>query len=262
MAETRTRVKDLFDLTEKVAVVTGASRGLGLQIAKALGEMGARIAITARKADEFDQARSELQHLGIEVWTGVNDLSHLDEIPALVETLLARFGAIDVLVNNAGTTWGAPAEDHPVEAWQKVMRLNVDAPFLLTREIGRRTMIPRRTGKIVNIASVAGLLGNPLGVTTIAYNTSKGAVVNFTRSLAAKWGRHNINVNAICPGFFRSKMTAATLDRLETDVLATTPLKRIGGEHDLMGTAVFLSSEASRHITGQCLAVDGGTSIV
>src|SRR6266851_1419425 len=139
MAETRTRVKDLFDLTEKVAVVTGASRGLGLQIAKALGEMGARIAITARKADEFDQARSELQHLGIEVWTGVNDLSHLDEIPALVETLLARFGAIDVLVNNAGTTWGAPAEDHPVEAWQKVMRLNVDAPFLLTREIGRRT---------------------------------------------------------------------------------------------------------------------------
>lgn len=254
-------VRQLFDLTGKVALVTGASRGLGLQMAMALGEMGARLAITARKQDELDQAARALTKQGIEVLTVAGDLSHHESVPVLVDAVLARYGTIDILVNNAGTSWGAPAEDYPDEAWRKVMSLNIDAMFFLSREVGRRVMIPRMAGKIINIASVAGLTGNPPDISTIAYNTSKGAVVNFTRALAAEWGRYNINVNTICPGFFRSKMSQAVLERIEPQMIAVTPLQRIGGDEDLKGSVVFLASEASRHVTGQSLAVDGGACI-
>jgi len=257
-----TGVPSLFDLTDKVALVTGGSRGLGLQIAKALGGAGARVAITARKADELDTARTELEGCAREVWTRVNDLSQLEGIATLSDELIDRFGRIDILVNNAGTTWGAPAEDYPTDAWKKVMRLNVDALFLLSQAVARRSMIPRRGGKILNIASISGLFASPFGMTTAAYNASKGAVVSLTRALAAEWGPYNINVNALCPGFFPSKMTSATLQRLEDQILANSPLRRIGGEEDLMGPAIFLASEASRHITGQCLVVDGGISII
>jgi len=255
-------VKRLFDLSGKAALVTGGSRGLGLQMAEALGEMGARVAITARKQGELDQAVAHLSKQGIDVLAVASDQSKLDTIPALVDQVLARFGAVDVLVNNAGTTWGAPAEDHPPEAWNKVMNLNINAMFFLTQDVGRRSMIPRRSGKIVNIASVAGLGGNPPEMTTIAYNTSKGAAVNFTRALAAEWGKYNINVNAICPGFFPSKMSRGLLDKIEKEVIAATPLRRLGGEEDLKGAVVFLASEASRHVTGQYIAVDGGACTV
>lgn len=253
-------VKNLFDLTGKVALVTGGSRGLGLQMARALGGMGAKVAITARKAHELAEAQSRLEAEGIEVLTVTNDVSDLAGIPALVEGVVARFGTIDILVNNAGTTWGAPAEDYPAEAWHKVINLNVNAMFFLSQYVGKHVMIPRRQGKIINISSVAGLAGNPPGMQTIAYNTSKGADINFTRALAAEWGRYNINVNAICPGFFPSKMSAGLLGQIEKMVVAMTPLQRIGGEEDLMGVVVFLASEASRHVTGQYLAVDGGMS--
>jgi gluconate 5-dehydrogenase len=165
-----------------------------------------------------------------------------------------------VLVNNAGCNWAATAEDYPDAGWRKVMNLNIDAQFFLAREVGKRTMIPRRSGKIVNIASIAGLGGNPPAwqMNTIAYNTSKGALIAMTRALAAEWGRYNINVNAICPGFFPSKMTDATLDRIATMVREMTPLDRLGGDEDLKGSVVFLASEASRHITGHALPVDGG----
>jgi len=253
-------VRELFDLTGKVALITGGSRGLGLQMAKALGDMGAKIAITARKADELADAKAQLEALGIEVLTVVGDLAKLDTIPALVERVVGHFGTIDILVNNAGATWGAPAEDHPAEAWHKVIDLNVHAVFFLSQHVGKHVMIPRRSGKIINVASIAGLAGNPPGMSTIAYNTSKGAEVNFTRALAAEWGRHNINVNAICPGFFPSKMSAGLLEKIEQAVIAATPLHRLGGDEDLMGAVVFLASEASRHVTGQVLAVDGGAS--
>jgi gluconate 5-dehydrogenase len=253
-------VASLFDLTGKVALITGGSRGLGLQMAKALGGMGAKVAISARKADELAEAKTALEAAGIDVLTVTHDLAKLETIPALVDAVLARFGTIDILVNNAGATWGAKAEDYPADAWHKVINLNVNAMFFLSQEVGRRAMIPKRYGKIINISSIAGLAGNPPGMNTIAYNTSKGADINFTRALASEWGHHNINVNAICPGFFPSKMSNGLLGGMEKMVIAMTPLQRIGGDEDLMGTVVFLASEASRHITGQYLAVDGGAS--
>jgi gluconate 5-dehydrogenase len=255
-------VMDLFRLEGKVAVVTGGSRGLGLQMAAALGEMGCKLAITARKADELKEAQRQLEAQRIEAATVVSDLQQFDRIPALVDQVLDRFGTIDILVNNAGATWGAPAEEYPDEAWHKVMNLNVNAPFFLTREVGRRCMIPRQGGKIINIASIAGLKGTAPGVHTIAYNTSKAAMINFTRALASEWGRFNINVNAICPGFFPSKMSAGLLDKVGEAVIARSPLRRLGGEEDLKGAVVFLASDAARHITGQYIAVDGGSSIV
>lgn len=253
-------VKKLFDLTGKVALITGGSRGLGLQMALAMGEMGAKIAITARKADELATAKAQLEGKGISVMAITNDASKADGIPALVDSVVAQLGTIDILVNNAGASWGAPAEDYPAEAWHKVMNLNVNAMFFLSQYVGKHVMIPKKSGKIINIASVAGLAGNPPGMSTIAYNTSKGADINFTRALASEWGKYNINVNAICPGFFPSKMSNGLLGGMEKAIIAMTPLQRIGGDEDLMGTIVFLASEASRHITGQYLAVDGGAS--
>jgi gluconate 5-dehydrogenase len=253
-------VMDLFRLDGRVALVTGGSRGLGLQMARALGEAGCKVAISARKEGELAEAKAVLEADGIEVFAVVNDLQQFEGIAALVEAVVQRFGDIDILVNNAGATWGAPAEEYPDEAWHKVMALNVNAPFFLAREVGRRCMIPRGRGKIVNIASIAGLKGMAPGVHTIAYNTSKAAAINFTRALASEWGRHGINVNAICPGFFRSKMSAGLLKSMGEQVVARTPLQRLGGNEDLMGAVVFLASEASRHVTGQYLAVDGGSS--
>ena len=254
-------LKRLLDLSGKVALVTGGSRGLGLQMAEALGEMGARVAITARKAPELEAAAKHLAALGVDVLTVPVDLGRRENIPATLEPVLARFGTVDILVNNAGTTWGAPAEDYPAEAWDKVMRLNIDAMFFLSQLVARRCMIPRRSGKIVNVASVAGLSGNPPGMSTIAYNASKGAAVNLTRALAAEWGKYDIHVNAICPGFFPSRMTHGLLDVIGEAMIATTPLGRLGGDEDLKGAVVFLSSDASRHVTGQCLVVDGGASL-
>jgi len=255
-------VKKLFDISGKIAMITGGSRGLGLQMAEALGEMGCRLAITARKQNELDEAAAHLKSLGIEVLTIACDLSKFETIPGMVDAVLAKYGRIDILVNNAGATWGAPAENHPLDAWNKVMNLNINAMFLLCQEVGRRAMIPNKSGKIINIASVAGLSGGPHDMHTLAYNTSKGAAVNFTRALASEWGKYNINVNAICPGFFPSKMSAGLLETIEQSVVDMTPLHRLGGAEDLKGTVVFLAAEASRHITGQYVAVDGGACIV
>ena len=255
-------VRKLFDLSGRIALVTGGSRGLGLQMAEALGEMGAKVAISARKADELEEARRHLESLGVEVLTVTNDLGKPGAAKALVDAVLAAYGTIDILVNNAGATWGAPAEDYPDEAWRKVMTLNVDALFFLSREIAKRVMIPKRSGKIINIASVAGLSGGFPGMNTIAYYASKAADINLTRALASEWGKYNINVNAICPGFFPTKMSQGLLAALEKQAIAMTPLQRLGGDEDLKGALLLLASDAGRHITGQYIAVDGGTSAV
>ena len=254
-------VKDLFDLSGKTALITGGSRGLGLQIAEALGEVGAKVAITARKQGELDEAAAKLSKQGIETLTIAGDLSKFDSIPAMVDQAVRRYGTIDILVNNAGATWGAPAEEHPAEAWHKVMNLNVNAMFFLSQEVGRRCMIPRKQGKIINMSSVAGLRAHGSGMTTIAYTTSKAAVLHLTHALAAEWGKYQINVNAVCPGFFPSKMSRGLLEVIGEDVIAHTPLGRLGGDDDLKGIAVYFASEASRHVTGQYVAVDGGASL-
>src|SRR6266852_8960402 len=256
-------VKNLLDLGGRVALVTGGSRGLGLQIAEALGEMGAKLALTARKKDELSEAVSHLGKRKMEAFSFVCDLGKREAIPPVVDEILKKFGKIDILVNNAGATWGAPAEDHPLEAWDKLVNLNLTGAFVITQLVGRKSMIPARWGRIINIATVAGLMGqDPRIVRTIAYNATKGGLVNFTRALAAEWGQHGITVNAICPGFFPSKMTRSTLDTTGELIRDWTPTKRLGNDEDLKGLAVLLASEASRHITGQAIAVDGGATVI
>lgn len=258
-----TPINQLFDLTGRIALVTGGSRGLGLQIAEALGDAGAKVMLTARKADELEAAAEALRARGIDARWVAADASTPEGVAKIVDATCERLGDIDILVNNAGATWGAPAEDHPLDAWDKVMNLNVRAVFLLSQAVGRRCMIPRRTGRIVNVASIAGLSGNGPGLTMIAYNTSKAAVINFTRTLAGEWGRHGITVNALAPGFFPSRMTRGTLERLGEEALAAkAPLRRLGDDDDLKGAAVLFASAAGKHVTGQVLAVDGGVSAI
>lgn len=259
---TRT-IQKLFDLTGKTALVTGGSRGLGLQMAHALGEAGARIMLSSRKADDLEAATAELQAAGIDTRWIAADCSREDDIRRLADETLERMGEIDILVNNAGAAWGAPAEDHPVAGWDKVMNLNIRGYFILAQHVGKRSMIPRRQGRIINIASIAGLGGSPPPIETIAYNTSKGAVITFTQALACEWGEHNITVNAICPGFFPSRMTKGTLEALGEDKLAANaPLRRLGDDEDLKGVTLLYASDAGKHITGQWLAVDGGVSVI
>ena len=256
-------VKQLFDLKDRVAVVTGGSRGLGLQMAEALGEMGAKIAITARKKDELEEAVAHLKKLGIAATPYPSDLGKREQIEPLATALLEKFGKVDILVNNAGATWGAPAEDHPMDAWDKLVNLNLSGMFLLSQILAKRSMIPARWGRIINIASVNGLQATDMRLLkNAAYVATKHGVVGLTRQLATEWGIHNITVNAICPGFFPSKMTKSTLDTAGEFVKQATPTGRLGGEEDLKGLTVLLASEASRHITGQAIAVDGGSTII
>ena len=257
-----TPISKLFDLTGQVALVTGGSRGLGLQIAESLGEAGAKVMLTSRKAADLEEAAADLAAKGIDARWVAADASDPAQVQRVVDETLQRLGPIDILVNNAGATWGAPAEDYPLEAWDKVMNLNVRSVFLFSQAVGKACMIPRRKGRILNVASIAGLAGS-MHVKFIAYGTSKGAVVNFTRTLAAEWGEYGITVNALAPGFFPSKMTRGTLEHFGVEALAAAaPLKRIGDDDDLKGAALLFSSAAGKHITGQILAVDGGVSSV
>ena len=258
-----TPVHKLFDLTGQTALITGGSRGLGLQMAHALGEAGAKLMLSSRKAEDLEHAVAELQGAGIDARWIAADCSKEEDTRRLADETLERMGTIDVLVNNAGASWGAAAEDHPVSAWDKVMNLNVRGYFILSQQVARICMIPKKRGRIINIASIAGLNGNPPEMQTLAYNTSKTAVIGFTHTLAAEWGKYNINVNAICPGFFMTKMAAGLITHLgEEKMAAKAPLGRLGDEDDLKGIALLYASEAGKHITGQWLAVDGGVSVV
>lgn len=257
-------IQELFDLTGKTALITGGSRGLGLQMAQALGEQGAKLVISSRKQNELDEAIAHLKQHGIDALAIASDLGKEEAPQALAAASLKHLGHVDILINNAGATWGAPAEDHPLEAWDKVMNLNIRSIFQLSQMIGKQSMIPRHYGRIVNIASIAGLGGNGASsMQTIAYNTSKAAVINFTRTLAGEWGQYGITVNAIAPGFFPSKMTKGLLEKLGAEEMAQhAPLRRLGDDEDLKGAVLLFSSNAGKHITGQTLAVDGGVSAV
>ena len=257
-----THVRQLFDLTGQTALITGGSRGLGLQIAEAMGEAGARVLLTSRKDADLEKAAAHLQAKGIDTQWVAADMSDPEQIQRMTEAAMHKLGQIDILVNNAGATWGAPAEDYPLDAWDKVMNLNVRSIFLASQAVARASMIPRGKGRIINIASIAGLRGSSR-MKTIAYNTSKAAVMNFTRTLAGEWGPYGITVNALAPGMFPSKMTRGTLESVGQDALAArAPLRRIGDDDDLKGAALLFASAAGKFITGQILAVDGGVSAI
>ncbi len=253
-------VRELFELGGKVALVTGGSRGLGLQIATGLGEMGAKIAISARHAAELAQAELHLRKRGIDALTVVADLADAAQAPALIEAVAAHFGGIHILVNNAGTSWGEPAERLSLEAWNKVMTLNATSVFVLSQAAANRCFIPQRSGNIIVVASVAALRV-AMQMKAAPYYASKAAALHLVRALAAEWGPYGIRVNAICPGFFPSKMASGLLEKIGASVISKTPLGRLGNDTDLQGAAVYLASDASRHVTGQYIAVDGGASI-
>jgi gluconate 5-dehydrogenase len=254
-------VKQLFDLSGKVALVTGGSRGLGLEIATGLGEAGAAVVITARRAQWLTSAEQELTTLGITHLATTCDVSQPDQVGAAVSAALRRFDRIDVLVNNAGISWGESVDTMPLDKWRAVLETNATGCFLMSRAVGKEMIQSKRDGSIINIASVTALVGtDPEILDAIGYTASKGAIVSMTRDLAVKWAPFGIRVNAIAPGFFDTRLTAGVLQRRRADIERSIPMDRIGQPGELKGVAVFLASAAAAYITGQVLAVDGGAT--
>jgi NAD(P)-dependent dehydrogenase (short-subunit alcohol dehydrogenase family) len=249
--------KDLFDLAGRVAIITGGSVGLGRQMAEGLAEMGANVVLCARKKERCEQAAEELKQLGVKTLALGCDVKNPEQVQAVVNATVSQFGRIDILINNAGTSWGAQVEEMKLEQWNKVIETNLTGTFLFSQAAGK-VMVPRRRGKILNIASVAGMRGAPPEFQAIGYHASKGGVIAFTKDLACKWGIHNIQVNAIAPGWFPTNMSQLVIERNKEAFLSKIPLRRFGNEHDLKGAAVYLASDASDYVTGHVLVVDGG----
>ena len=250
-------VKELFDLSGRVAIVTGGSIGLGRQMAEALSEAGAKLVLCARNKERCDLAAAEFRTTGADVLSVGCDVKKPESIQSVVNAAMTRFGRIDILVNNAGTSWGAPVEEMKLEHWNKVMDTNMTGAFLFCQAVGR-VMLPEKRGKIINIASVAGLRGSHPDFQAIGYQASKGALIAFTKDLACKWAMHNIHVNAIAPGWFPTNMSGVVIGRDPEGLRQRVPLHRFGGENDLKGAVVFLASSASDFVTGHTLVVDGG----
>jgi gluconate 5-dehydrogenase len=244
-----------FDFKGEVVIVTGGSRGLGLEIAEGFGRAGASLVITARRTQWLSEAENHLTAQGINVLARICDVTDPASVEQLVQETLTTYGKIDVLVNNAGQAWGAPAEDMPLERWQQVINTNITGTFLMSQVVGRH-MLARQQGVMINVASIAGLGGEQLQ--TIGYNSSKAAVINLTRSLAIEWAARGLRVNAIAPAMFRTRMTADILDRAEAVIAGTTPMGRIGQPGELAPTVLFLASAGASYITGQVIAIDGG----
>ncbi|HYL11209.1 MAG TPA: SDR family oxidoreductase [Candidatus Acidoferrales bacterium] len=251
-------VKQLFDLTGRVAVITGGSIGLGRQMAEGLAEMGADLVLCARKKERCEKAAEELQKLGVKAVAVACDVKSPASIQEVADTALARFGRIDILINSAGISWGAPADEMRLDDWNKVLETNLTGTFLCAQTVGK-VMVKQGRGKIINMASVAGLGGaQPNTVQAIGYHASKGGVITFTKDLACQWAAYNIQVNAIAPGWFPTHMSGWVIEHKKEQLLEQIPLRRFGAEHDLKGAAVFLASDASDYVTGHVLVVDGG----
>jgi NAD(P)-dependent dehydrogenase (short-subunit alcohol dehydrogenase family) len=256
-ADLPVNAKQLFDLSGRVAIITGGSIGLGRQMAEGLAEMGANLVLCARKKERCEQAAEELKRLGVKTLALACDVKNPDQIREVVQRAISQFGRIDVLINNAGTSWGAPVEEMRLEHWNKVIETNLTGTFLFSQAVGK-IMVPQRRGKIINIASVAGIRGAPPEFQAIGYHASKGGIIALTKDLACKWGVHNIQVNAIAPGWFPTHMSEVIIERNRESFLKRIPLGRFGSDHDLKGAAAFLASDASDFVTGHVLVVDGG----
>ncbi len=257
-----TDVKGLFDLSGKVALVTGGSRGLGLEMAEGLGEAGASLMIVARREQWLGPTLEELKAKGFTCEGMTCDVSNPEDVQKVVNKTLETYGQINILVNNAGVTWGAPAEEMPLDKWRMVIDINLTGVFLFSQAVGR-TMISRKYGRIINVASVSGIIASlPDGTHTSAYVAAKGGLIALTRELAAKWAQYGIRVNAIAPGFFPSRMTDKILEKQRKQMEQTIPMGRVGQAGELKGVAVFLAAPASDYITGQTIVVDGGMTIV
>jgi NAD(P)-dependent dehydrogenase (short-subunit alcohol dehydrogenase family) len=249
--------RELLDLSGRVAVITGGSIGLGRQMAQGLAEMGANLVLCARKKERCEQAAEELNALGVTTLALACDITSPSSIQEVVNVTASRFGKIDILINNAGTSWGAPVEAMRLEDWNKVIATNLTGTFLCSQAVGK-VMFQQRSGKIINIASIAGMAGSPPELEAIGYSASKGGVITFTKELARKWAAHGIRVNAIAPGWFPTHMSGGLIERNRESLLQAIPLGRFGNDQDLKGAAVFLASDASDFVTGQVLVVDGG----
>ncbi|HSB10081.1 MAG TPA: SDR family oxidoreductase [Blastocatellia bacterium] len=254
-------IKELFDLSGKVALVTGGSRGLGREMAEGLAEAGASLMLLARREQWLTPTVDEFRSRGFKVHGNLCDVANPGDVQAAVDRTIAAYGQIDILINNAGVTWGQPIEEHSLEKWNMVLQINLTGAFLFSQCAGRE-MLKRRTGNIINVASIAGLQGSTEnGQHIVGYVAAKGGLIAMTREFAAKWARRGIRVNAIAPGFFLSRMTEKVLATAQPQIESAVPMGRVGSEGELKGVAVFLAAPASGYITGQTIVVDGGGTI-
>ena len=253
-------IQELFDLSGRAAIITGGSRGLGKEMAEALAEAGASVMLCARRAEWLDDTVNEFSARGFNVRGRTCDVSKQSDVQKLVADTMSEFGPLDVLVNNAGVSWGAMPEDMPLEKWQQVLDVNLTGCFLMAQAAGRE-MLKQSAGSIINITSIAGLRSDANGPFYAGYVASKAGLIGLTRELAASWGRRGIRVNAVAPGFFHSRLADAVIDIYEGSVQESNPIPRIGREGELKGVIVFLASDASSYVTGQTIAVDGGTTV-
>lgn len=253
-------IKDLFDLTGRVAIVTGGSRGLGQEMAEGLAEAGARLMLCARRDEWLTPTVKDMRARGFAVEGATCDVAKQADVQAVVDKTMAAYGQVDILVNNAGLSWGDEPETMPLEKWHKVIDANLTGAFLFAQAAGRE-MLKRQYGRIINVASIAGLHASVNGPHYVGYAASKAGMMGLTRELAGTWGRQGIRVNAIAPGFFPSRLTDGVIDQAEASLKATCPLPRVGAAGELKGVAVFLAADASNYITGQVIVVDGGRTI-
>ncbi len=255
------QLKELFDLSNKVAIVTGGSRGLGQEMAEGLAEAGAALMLCARREEWLTPTVNEMRERGFRAEGVLCDVANPEDVQRVVDKTMETYGQVDILLNNAGVSWGERPETMPIDKWQKVIDINLTGAFLFSQAAGRE-MLKREYGRIINVSSVSGLQSSATGPFYVGYAASKAGLFGLTRELAASWGRQGIRVNAIAPGFFHSRLADAAIEYAEPLIKARNPIARVGAPGELKGVAVFLAADASNYITGQIIVVDGGRTIV